>query len=768
MQTATRRAPVSIESILAAQKASKEESSKPKFLSKSERAAQALANRAKAVEEQKEKANAALEKRKELEKRTRPPGFESVPTGPRGSRDPRDGGGYGRGSGRGGVGYDRRDGQEKRFEGVPTGPRALRDKQTSNSNPPPPPSSSSAAPPPPPPSNSMPPPPPPSAPPPPKPLDTDAPMLPTSTAAVPINQNLLMNRYLGAKAGGRRKIRKMSDKKFVFDWDRSEDTGAEEVDPIYRFESGNGPNKRQKLLFGRGRMGGMEGIPEGGNGSAGNMVVPMDVVEEEMAAGPRALELRGKNRGNDERHWSEKTLIQMRDRDWRIFREDYNISARGGNIPLPLRSWRESEIDERILDAIDEIGYKEPSPIQRQAIPIGLQNRDLIGVAETGSGKTAAFVIPMLMYIGKLPPLTEENRHLGPYAIVLAPTRELAQQIETETNKFTSLLGYRCVSIVGGKSIEQQASELAKGVEIIVAAPGRLKDCIERHMVVLSQCTYVVLDEADRMVALGFEEVLNFILDALPVSNIKPDTEDAEDPLKMLRRLEGEGERMPLYRQTVMFSATMPTAVERLAKKYLRRPAVVTIGVAGQAVDTVEQRVEFVQGEEKKKARLLEILNSEGFAPPIIIFVNQKKACDVLAKELSRARWSTTTLHSGKNQQQREDALASLRSGASDILVATDLAGRGIDVSDVSLVVNFHMSGTIEAYVHRIGRTGRAGKQGTAVTFLTNDDAEIMYDLKQELMKSPVSRVPPELAKHEAAQSRMTAAMKRMRDADEG
>jgi len=290
---------------------------------------------------------------------------------------------------------------------------------------------------------------------------------------------------------------------------------------------------------------------------------------------------------------------------------------------------------------------------------------------------------------------------------------------------------------------------------------------------VLGQCTYVVMDEADRMINLGFEEVVNFILDQLPLSNLKPDTEEAEDSSKMTSFVGGvEGFDLTgakgLYRQTVMFSATMPPAVERLAKKYLRRPAIVTIGVAGQAVDTVDQQVEFLPNEDKKRGRLLEVLN-QGHSPPIIVFVNQKKTADQLAKDIARAGWSTTTLHSGKNQEQREAALASLRAGESDILVATDLAGRGIDVPDVGLVVNFQMAGTIEAYVHRIGRTGRAGKVGTAITFLTNDDADVMYDLKQEIMKSPVSKCPPELAKHEAAQSKMSAAMKRRAaDLDDG
>jgi len=458
----------------------------------------------------------------------------------------------------------------------------------------------------------------------------------------------------------------------------------------------------------------------------------------------------------------------MKERDWRIFREDFSIAARGGSIPHPLRSWAESTIPQTILGVLEKIGYKEPSPIQRQAIPIGLQNRDIIGIAETGSGKTAAFVIPMLTFISNLPPLSDENRHLGPYALIMAPTRELAQQIETEARKFAGPLGFTCVSVVGGRAVEEQQFNLREGAEIIIATPGRLKDVIERHVIVLSQCRYIVMDEADRMVHLGFEADLLFILDKLPAELMEGEPEgftgrgDAMD-------VDGEETAVAKGRTrvTTLFSATMPPAVERLARKYLKRPATITIGEAGRAVDTVEQRVEFVTGDEKKKQRMLEILNSGQFASPIIAFVNQKKTADMVAKDLSRAGWTAATLHSGKTQEQREASLQSLRSGEADILVATDLAGRGIDVQDVSLVINYQMAGTIEAYVHRIGRTGRAGKQGTSITFLSNDDDEVMYDLKQEISKSPVSKVPPELAKHEAAQHKVSKEMKRKRDAED-
>ncbi|TFY82972.1 hypothetical protein EWM64_g1039 [Hericium alpestre] len=557
----------------------------------------------------------------------------------------------------------------------------------------------------------------------------------------------IRSRYLGVDKK-KRKIRKMNDRKFVFDWDVQEDTFVAEAPAAVGSQ-----RQGAQIMFGRGHIAGMDD----GGGVGVRKGVPVDSNLTDAMERRKAAKA-----GYDDRHWTEKPLEEMKERDWRIFREDFSIAARGGNIPHPLRSWEESTIPKEILKVVEEVGYKEPSPIQRQAIPVGLQNRDIIGIAETGSGKTAAFVIPMLTFISKLPPFTDEIRHLGPYALIMAPTRELAQQIESEARKFATPLGFKCVSIVGGRAVEEQQFNLREGAEIIIATPGRLKDVLERHVLVLSQCRYVVMDEADRMVNLGFEVDLTFILDQLP-SETMAGEERGE-------AMDVDGETMVRKgrtRVTTLFSATMPPPVERLARKYLKRPAIITIGEAGRAVDTVDQKVEFVAGEEKKKQRLLEVLNTGGYPSPIIVFVNQKKTADMVAKDLSRAGWNAATLHSGKNQEQREAALKSLRDGESDVLVATDLAGRGIDVQDVSLVINFQMANTIEAYVHRIGRTGRAGKQGTAITFLTNDDDEVMYELKQEISKSPVSKVSPELARHEAAQHKVSREMKRKRDQDE-
>ena len=535
---------------------------------------------------------------------------------------------------------------------------------------------------------------------------------------------LIRQRYMGAEQNqstfsAKKKRRRTTEKKFNFEWNAEEDTSPD-ANPLYQARAE--PN-----FYGRGRLGGFD--EDLADGVARKYAKALEERDPE-AGSARAREMMEMERRRREeggrssidKHWSEKKLEHMRERDWRIFKEDYNISTKGGSIPNPMRTWAESGLPKRILDVVEEVGYTEPSAVQRAAIPIALQSRDLIGVAVTGSGKTAAFLLPLLVYISELPPLNEFTKNDGPYAIILAPTRELAQQIEIEAKKFATPLGFTCVSIIGGHSLEEQAYNLRDGAEIIIATPGRLVDCIERRVLVLGQCCYVIMDEADRMIDLGFEEPVNKILDALPVANMKPDSEEAEDAVVMSQSLGGKDR----YRQTMMYTATMPTAVERIARKYLRRPAIVTIGNVGEAVETVEQRVEFVAGEDKRKKRLLEILASREFGPPIIVFVNIKRNCDAIAREIKQSGFTSITLHGGKTQDQREAALASLRNGSTDILVATDIAGRGIDVPDVSLVVNFNMATSIEAYTHRVGRTGRAGKSGVAITFLGNEDTDVM------------------------------------------
>ncbi|KAI9724557.1 MAG: mRNA splicing protein prp28 [Candelaria pacifica] len=719
--------PLSIEEILRKKREADEAASKPKFLSKAQREKSALEKRAKEVEEQKRK--------DEAERAARNPSSRG-PAGPSHSQHARNGAStsYQPARQTNGVNGESRP-------AIPTGPRALRQGEIPKG---PAAMRSSQA-------NGR----------------SQNDMGPPSKAALngdpkskndkrPAAENaeaaLIRQRYMGAEQNqstfsAKKKRRRTTEKKFNFEWNVEEDTSPD-YNPLYSARA-------EANFYGRGRLGGFaEDLAEGGARKYARAIEERDHdagsarAREMMEMERRRKEEGGRN--SLDKHWSEKKLEHMRERDWRIFKEDFNISTKGGAIPNPMRSWAESGLPKRLMDVVDQVGYTEPSAVQRAAIPIALQSRDLIGVAVTGSGKTAAFLLPLLVYISELPPLNELTKNDGPYAIILAPTRELAQQIEIEARKFATPLGFTCVSIVGGHSLEEQAYNLRDGAEIIIATPGRLVDCIERRVLVLGQCCYVIMDEADRMIDLGFEEPVNKILDALPVANEKPDSEEAEDALVMSQHLGGKDR----YRQTMMYTATMPSAVERIARKYLRRPAIVTIGNVGEAVETVEQRVEFVAGEDKRKKRLLEILSSREFTPPIIVFVNIKRNCDAVARDIKHMGFSSVTLHGSKTQEQREAALASVRNGSTDVLVATDLAGRGIDVVDVSLVVNFNMATNIESYTHRVGRTGRAGKSGVAITFLGNEDSDVMYDLKQMLTKSSISRVPEELRKHEAAQQK--------------
>jgi len=531
----------------------------------------------------------------------------------------------------------------------------------------------------------------------------------------------------------------LNKRKFVFDWDAREDT-AVDYNPIYK-------EKHQIQFFGRGHIAGIDINKQKTEQSKfyGNLLDNRRTQGEKdrETARLKSDQAKDEKRRYDERHWSEKTLDEMAERDWRIFKEDYNISTKGGNIPHPLRSWDESGLEKGILDVIRAAGYKEPTPIQRQAIPIGLQNRDIIGTAETGSGKTAAFLIPLLAWIRSLPSIERSfDADNGPYALILAPTRELAQQIEEEAVKFGKPLGLNVVTVIGGLSREEQGFKLRLGCQIVIGTPGRLVDVLENRYLTLQQCTYVVMDEADRMIDMGFETDVKRILEYLPVTNQKPDNELAENTKDFASK--------DKYRQTVMFTATMEPEVERLARTYLRRPATVTIGSVGRPTERVEQTV-IMCSENDKRNKLLDILD-RGIEAPIIIFVNQKKAVDVLAKGLAKKGYNPCTLHGGKGQESRDLALSQLKQGQKDILVATDVAGRGIDIKDVSLVINYDMAKTIKDYTHRIGRTGRAGKTGKAITFLTKEDSAVFYELKEILLESPVSQCPSELAKHPNAQ----------------
>ncbi|KAL7174901.1 hypothetical protein ACSBR2_028669 [Camellia fascicularis] len=550
----------------------------------------------------------------------------------------------------------------------------------------------------------------------------------------------IKEQYLGSKKPKKRVIKPSEKFRFSFDWENTEDT-SRDMNVLYQ-----NPHEA-RLLFGRGFRAGMDRreqkkLAAKNEKEIRDEIRKKDGIEEkpEEAAAQKlkeeAADLYDTFDMRVDRHWSDKKLEEMTERDWRIFREDFNISYKGSKIPRPMRSWVESRLTQELLRAVERAGYKTPSPIQMAAIPLGLQQRDVIGIAETGSGKTAAFVLPMLTYISRLPPMSEDNDAEGPYAVVMAPTRELAQQIEDETVKFAHYLGIKVVSIVGGQSIEEQGFKIRQGCEVVIATPGRLIDCLERRYAVLNQCNYVVLDEADRMIDMGFEPQVVGVLDAMPSSNLKPENEDEELDDKKI------------YRTTYMFSATMPPAVERLARKYLRNPVVVTIGTAGKTTDLITQHV-IMMKESEKLYRLQKLLDELG-DKTAIVFINTKKSADNLSKSLDKSGYRVTTLHGGKSQEQREISLEGFRAKRYNVLVATDVAGRGIDIPDVAHVINYDMPGNIEMYTHRIGRTGRAGKTGVATTFLTLHDTDVFYDLKQMLIQSN-SPVPPELARHEAS-----------------
>ncbi len=442
-------------------------------------------------------------------------------------------------------------------------------------------------------------------------------------------------------------------------------------------------------------------------------------------------------------HWSDKSLHLMSERDWRIFREDFDIHIKGGKPVLPLRFWDEAGLHPALRRAVADAGYKDPSPIQRQAIPMGMGGRDLIGIAETGSGKTAAFLLPLLHRILALPAeMRARVASLGPLAVVLAPTRELAQQIEAECVKLAVHAGVRSLAVVGGVDVERQSSRLREGVDVVIATPGRLIDLIESAAAVLHQCDYVVLDEADRMIDMGFEPQVSAVMDAMGAALGAGGAggEGSGGGGGGGGGMAAEPPPAQRPRTTHMFTATMPPAVERLAKKYLTAPATVRIGDEDSGRNKrIQHELVLLGGEGKKKAVLIEKLHA--LPRPVIVFLNAKKQCDVVSRDLEQAGFAVGVLHSGMEQGEREAALSDFKGGNHDVLVATDVAGRGLDIPDVAAVINYDMSSDIAKFTHRVGRTGRAGKNGVAITLLCEADAALFGALKAYL--DSVGQTPP-------------------------
>ena len=383
------------------------------------------------------------------------------------------------------------------------------------------------------------------------------------------------------------------------------------------------------------------------------------------------------------------------------FRKRHEISVRappGLTVPDPMMNFDAGPWPKPLLDAVKRAGYTEPTAIQSQSWPIALQGYDMISVAKTGSGKTVAFLFPGLMHIAER---GNGRNARGPMMLALAPTRELATQIQEECMKFGSSCGVGSVCLYGGAPKGRQLQQLRNRPQICIATPGRLNDLLESRMVDMSSATYVVLDEADRMLDMGFEPQIRKILQHVPVD-----------------------------RQTLFFTATWPKAVIRVATAILTNPIQVNIGDTDQLVANkdITQTIEVCSGFEKEK-RLMEILNNppEGCDPlKALVFCSTKRMCDQLGRSVGNL---AGIIHGDKEQRERDWILNQFRQGRTPVLVATDVAARGLDVKDCNLVINYDFPNQIEDYVHRIGRTGRAGKKGWAFSFIDGGEGNMARKL---------------------------------------
>jgi ATP-dependent RNA helicase RhlE len=345
-----------------------------------------------------------------------------------------------------------------------------------------------------------------------------------------------------------------------------------------------------------------------------------------------------------------------------------------------------------VLDAVRDAGYVEPTPIQAEAIPLILKGRDVMGLAQTGTGKTAAFTLPIIERLLGGPRRTR--------VLILTPTRELCVQVEESFRKYAKHAPVAVVSVFGGVPLDPQERALRRGVDVVVATPGRLIDHLERKNVVFDDLEVLVLDEADRMLDMGFAPQINRIVD-----------------------------NVPAYRQTLLFSATMPPEVEALARKYLRKPLVVQVGRRSSAASTVKHYV-YPVPRDRKSDLLAELLRREAM-DSVLVFTRTKHGADRVVRHLEREGIEAAAMHADKTQVQRMRALEDFKSGRARVLVATDIAQRGLDISGISHVINYDVPQQAEDYVHRIGRTGRAAKEGDAFTFMAPDEIAMVRTIER-------------------------------------
>ncbi|XP_062095036.1 DEAD-box ATP-dependent RNA helicase 46-like [Humulus lupulus] len=394
-----------------------------------------------------------------------------------------------------------------------------------------------------------------------------------------------------------------------------------------------------------------------------------------------------------------------------IYRQQHEVTASGDNVPAPFATFEATGFPPEILRDIYSAGFSSPTPIQAQTWPIALQSRDIVAIAKTGSGKTLGYLMPAFMLLRQ----RHNNAQNGPTVLVLAPTRELATQIQDEVIKFGRSSRVSCTCLYGGAPKGPQLKELDRGADIVVATPGRLNDILEMKKIDFGQISLLVLDEADRMLDMGFEPQIRKIVNEIPPR-----------------------------RQTLMYTATWPKEVRKIAGDLLVNPVQVNIGRVDElaANKAITQYVEVVPQMEKQR-RLEQILRSQERGSKVIIFCSTKRLCDQLARTIGR-NFGAAAIHGDKSQGERDWVLSQFKSGKSPILVATDVAARGLDIKDIRVVVNYDFPTGVEDYVHRIGRTGRAGATGVSYTFFSEQDWKYAADLIK-VLEGANQHVPPEV-----------------------
>ena len=407
--------------------------------------------------------------------------------------------------------------------------------------------------------------------------------------------------------------------------------------------------------------------------------------------------------------WTPPRYIKLHKCD--KLREKFTICVTGNDIPPALKYFKDMKLPIPIMAALMAKEITRPSPIQMQVIPVALSGRDVIGIASTGSGKSISFIIPMIMFCLEQEKKLPFNEGEGPYGLVVVPSRELAQQLYDNVNYFIEILSsnkypkLKSALCIGGLDMRESVKQISRGVHMIVATPGRLIDMLNKQIINFQVCRYLVLDEADRMVDLGFEEDVRTIF-----SYFKS------------------------QRQTLLFSATMPLKIQNFATSALVNPVTVNIGRAGAASQNITQTVMYVQFEERL-AYLLDALQKTG--PPVLIFSEKKSEVDEIHEFLLLKGLDAVATHGGKDQEDRRWSLRQFKEHKQDILIATDIASKGLDLANIQHVINFDMPDDIENYVHRIGRTGRGNSLGLSTTFINHKCAiPTLLDLKHLLIEA--------------------------------